>query len=957
MTSQNSEGLLVNLPDFKMATERGCIFARLRGTVKDEETHREQQLAHGAPLTILQTSRQATLGKTCDQGGSMSFRSSTKLLPSWSIIIYWTRLLLIFGCTILLVEPACELQRPTLSGYVRDGNILIGGTFPVHDARKYQTITFREKPAQITCRTFVSENFQWMQAMVFTIEEINRNPNLLPNITMGFWIHDSCMVIQRSLEGTLWMLTGQEEPIPNYDCWKNRPPVAIVGDATSTRSIPMARILSLYNHPQISYSASSPLLSDRNQFLSFFRTVPSDDFQSRGLAQLLLHFEWTWVGLLADDDDYGLQGLYLLQKELAMAGACVDFSENIVTSRADKNAFHIVQVIKNSSANAIVIFSNAGSLVAVMDEMVRQNVTGKVFVATEGWSTSSLLVVEKYSKVLAGTIGFEIYSGEMPGFEEYLTSIHPSKNADDIFVREFWEETFGCKLHNYKGGVTTDHYNVTQLCTGAERLERLQINPSGVTNYGLPYKIYNAVYSIALSLQDLNSCRMSGDPVSLRTCADIMGLKPWQLLHYIKHVHVPEKGGHGYYFDEQGNPPAQYDVINWQYNREGILRHVKVGTYDSSAPPGETLKINISAVQWSARGTQGTEVPVSVCSPKCPTGSRKVAKEGQPSCCFLCVLCPLGEISNETDSIHCYKCPWDQWPNHNQSCCIPRIIEFLHYEDPLGATLTATSILSSIVPLAILGLFIHYRKTPIVRANNHSLSCILLLSLSLCFLCTLAFIGHPTQEKCRLRQVSFGITFALCVSCILAKTVMVIVAFNASKPNSDLRKWVGPHLSCTVIIVCTVIQVLICASWLSLASPYSQYNIISKPGVLILECNEGSLVAFWCMLGYLGFLATTSFIVAYLARNLPDSFNEAKYITFSMLAFISVWITFIPAYLSTKGKYMVAMEIFAILSSTSSLISCIFFPKCYIILFKPELNTKEHLMGRTRGKSNKKKVM
>ncbi|XP_078524817.1 extracellular calcium-sensing receptor-like [Lissotriton helveticus] len=846
----------------------------------------------------------------------------------------------------------CKLQRATVSGFSRDGDILVGGVFAIHDAREYEPLNFSQEPAVTTCQTFVFETFQWLQAMVFTIEEINRNPDLLPNITLGFQIHDSCMVMQRLLEGSLWMLTGQDEPIPNYKHWKSHPLAGIIGDAISTSSVVMARILGLYRYPQISYSASSPLLSDRNQFPSFFRTIPSDDFQSRGLVELVIHFGWTWVGLLADDDEYGQQGIHILQEELFKAGICVAFSENILTTRADKNAFHIVQVIKRATANAIVIFSNGINLVVVLNEMLRQRVAGKTFIATEGWSTMAFLSDEKYSEILTGSIGFDIYSEEMPHFKEYLSNLYPSSSLDNMFLREFWEEAFSCKFQQDPGTPSAQDNN-TKICSGGEKLDTLLINHREVSSFALPYKIYNAVYAIALSLHDMSSCQSTGGPFIQGACADNVGFQPWQLLHYIKNVRL-QGGGKGAFFDENGNPPALYDIVSWQKNHQGTLRQVKVGRYDSSALPGETLLINGSAIRWNEGERGGTRVPISMCSPRCLPGSRKVAKKGEPTCCFLCVPCPQGEISTQTDSIECYKCPWDQWPNKNQNCCIPKIIEFLHYDEPTGATLQATSIFFSMIPVAILGLFIYYRKTPIVKANNCNLSYLLLMSLTLCFLCSLAFIGSPTPVKCLLRQAAFGITFAFCVSCILAKTIMVVIAFNATKPNSDLKRWVGPHLSYTLIGICTLIQVILCTSWLTLFPPFPQYNMLSKPGLLIHECNEGSATAFWCMLGYLGFLALKSFTVAFLARKLPNSFNEAKYITFSMLAFLSVWLSFIPAYLSTTGKYMVAMEIFAILSSSSSLVSCIFFPNCYIILFRSDMNTKEYLMGRMIGQKSKR---
>ncbi|XP_048398328.2 extracellular calcium-sensing receptor-like [Stegostoma tigrinum] len=827
----------------------------------------------------------------------------------------------------LVCKPRAKDDLPNLS---EDGDITLGGIFSAHLDVIHDVPSFVVSPSDVYCESFDISSFRLIQTMIFAIEEINRSKTLLPNITLGYEIYDDCSTTAIASKAALALVNGKQELIEYPECKGSSNVAAIIGCDISTSSIAAARTVGSFRIPMISYFSTCSCLSDKLEYPTFFRTIPSDKYQSKLLAELVKTFGWNWIGTVRSNTEYGNFGMRTFVEEAKKNGVCIAYSESFYRTDPAEKISKIVQVMKEATTKVVIGFLHGGDMRVLIKEILRQNVTGIQWIGSEGWVTKDIFSLEEEGKFLVGAIGPATRRTEIVGLR-------------DIFVKKFWETLFSCSLTTGDATETRSSTFKERPCTGNEHLDGLENAYLPEIMDGSSYHVYKAVYAVAHALHDMVSCEEGNGPFVNNTCAHIFSFESWQLLHYLHLVNFTAQTGEVIYFDENGDPDPTYELVNLQMNFEGALEIVNIGYYDGSALEGQELVLNISDIVWSSTGKQ---IPRALCSEPCPVGTRKVSRKGQPLCCFDCTECADGEVSNTTDSTDCMRCPLEYWSNEQKDECIPKKIEFLSFQEALGCFLVGLALVGVCLAVAAATVFFRYRETPIVRANNSELSFLLLFALTLCFLCTLTFIGKPTRWSCMFRRTVFGIVFVLCISCILGKTILVVIAFKATLPNNNLMNWFGPKQQRLGVFGLTFLQVLICTIWLIVSPPYPVKNMTYYKDIIILECDVGSLKAFYFVSSYIGLLSTVCFLLAFLARKLPDNFNDAKYITFSMLIFCAVWITFIPAYVSSPGMYTVAVEVFAIWASSFGLLVCIFAPKCYIILLKPENNTKKNMMGK-----------
>uniref|UniRef100_A0A8C5K253 Vomeronasal 2, receptor 118 n=1 Tax=Jaculus jaculus TaxID=51337 RepID=A0A8C5K253_JACJA len=757
--------------------------------------------------------------------------------------------------------------------------------------------------------------YEFVLAMLFAIEEINRNPDLLPNVTLSFTLFGAHCDSTTTEVNSLNLFSKYELINPNYICAMSSCDVILTGPSCFL---------------PITYGPFHPILSDYDRFPHLYQMAPRDTYLPLAMVSLLLHFKWTWVGLVITDDDQGVQFFSNLRQEMHRNEICLAFvnvipvNMQVYIMRAETYYNQIV----TSSAKVVIIYGEKNSTLEVSFRRWECLGTQRIWVTTSKWNTLTRKRDFNLDLYL-NTFIFSHHHHEISSFKNFIQTVNFSTYPNGITLKQLSWMYFNCST-------SISYCKTMNNCSSNTILEWLLQHSFDMSMNDDCYNIYNAAYAVAHAfheklIQQVDIRGMEKQTHLMHECSQ------WKTLHAImKSIQFTNPIGDPVNMNQREKIDAMYDILNFWNFPQSLRIKVKIGEFSPYFTHDQQLYVSKEMIEWA---TGNRQIPISVCSMTCSPGFRKSHQEGRAACCFDCSPCPVNEISNATGMDQCVKCPDEQYANKEHNCCLPKAVTFLAYEDSLGMSLACMALGFSALTTLVLGIFLKHQDTPIVKANNRTLSYILLISLLFCFLCSLLFIGHPNLVTCILQQTTFVVLFTMAVSTVLAKTITVLLAFKITAPGKRMRWMLVSGTLNFIIPICTLIQLFFCGIWLGTSPPFVDTDAYSEHGHIIIMCNKGSVTVFYCVLGYITSLALVSFTVAFLARKLPDTFNEAKFLTFSMLVFCSVWVTFLLVYQSTRGKFMVAVEVFSILASSAGLLGCIFVPKCYIILFRPSVNS------------------
>ena len=784
---------------------------------------------------------------------------------------------------------------------------MLGGLFSVHQLQG----TSKSQCGSITKEVALAE------AMIFAVDKINNNSNLLPSISLGYDIRDYCENVTKATQITYELFRDQ--------CYANKTRrkiekesiTVLIGPSESSTALVIGGFLQMLNVPTISATTTSPELSSYT-YKHLYRTVPSDTFLAKAVAEIIEHFNWTYVAAFGVDDSFGRNGVWSVIKEAEIKNDsfCVAVTEFIPYNTPTSNIRAIVTKLRRKENVRVIILWMYGTILwNFLKEVSRQNLFGRVWILSDNIFKPSLdgFIPSEFLS-LQGSIAFQPRIYQDAGFTEHMKGLL-SKNINKQDLTEWQSEIIALRNCSAR----KDHQK--ELC-----LQKI-VHDFYLSN--VPYVI-DAVYSVAHALDLLTQDTNISDNGWKRK----FNMKMHDMQKLLSRVNFTGLTGN-IDFDEFGDRrSAHYDIISFQPVKEADvirLKQVVVGQWDEIG----RLHLNDN-IRWSS---QSGRFPKSDCLDQCSAGTRKSTTS---PCCWQCVPCPRGTTNPVPGAQSCTPCPRGTSSNDGRTACVDLPLANLKFSSAGGITVVVFVVLGIIATLFALAVICRFWDTPIVKACNRELSLALLAAILL--LLSLAFMNiiKPTDTICKIIYPWRYITYNLCLSLLLVKVLRISSAFQVPVLPSLTIATLSNRMQAFIVISLLVFLLIVLLPWLLLDPPVIMEHIYPEHYTFIYCKAYNTLVGkslflLTCSLSFIQM--SISAFCSFKVRNVPENFSEAKRIAFSMYIFFISLLAYHPVEFSIDGWYVTVVDCVTTLLSAYGFLCCIFLPKIYIILFRPELNT------------------
>ncbi|XP_021531970.1 metabotropic glutamate receptor 6 isoform X4 [Aotus nancymaae] len=590
----------------------------------------------------------------------------------------------------------------------------------------------------------------------------------------------------------------------------------------------------------------------------------------------------------------------------------------------------IRRLMETPNARGIIIFANEDDIRRVLEAARQANLTGHfLWVGSDSWGAKASPILS-LEDVAVGAITILPKRASIDGFDQYFMTRSLENNRRNIWFAEFWEENFNCKLTS--SGTQSD--DSTRKCTGEERIGR----DSTYEQEGKVQFVIDAVYAIAHALHSMHQALCPGHT---GLCPAMEPTDGRTLLQYIRAVRFNGSAGTPVMFNENGDAPGRYDIFQYQATNGSASS----GGYQAVGQWAETLRLDVEALQWSG---DPHEVPSSLCSLPCGPGERKKMVKGVP-CCWHCEACDGYRF--QVDEFTCEACPGDMRPTPNHTGCRPTPVVRLSWSSPWAAPPLLLAVLGIVATTTVVATFVRHNNTPIVRASGRELSYVLLTGIFLIYAITFLMVAEPGATVCAARRLFLGLGTTLSYSALLTKTNRIYRIFEQGKRSVTPPPFISPTSQLVITFSLTSLQVVGVIAWLGVRPPHSvidyeeQRTVDPEQARGVLKCDMSDLSLIGC-LGYSLLLMVTCTVYAIKARGVPETFNEAKPIGFTMYTTCIIWLAFVPIFFGTAQSaekiYIQTTTLTVSLSLSASVsLGMLYVPKTYVILFHPEQNVQK----------------